>query len=192
MQSISDTSPSLAPAERGWLRHLGDLWRADPKGMSIDLLRVGMGIIWLLNLIFVVDPANRFFPTFADTALSFAPTSLGGPGVADFIAAHATPFAWITAALTVYLAVAFVLGFTTRFACIVGGISSILLLVTQFLSTFLFPGGTDVGPHPLYLLIYLILFTGGAGKYVAVDHWIWATGRAKFPRLSRWLAAPPQ
>jgi uncharacterized membrane protein YphA (DoxX/SURF4 family) len=159
--------------------------------MSIDLLRVGMGVVWILNMVFILAPANLFFPTFQDIALSFAPTSLGGPGVANFVAANATLFAWITALLTAYLAVAFVLGVTTRLVCIVGGAASIIFLATQFISTFQVPGGSNVGPHPLYLLIYLILFTGGAGKYVSVDHWIWATGRARFPRLSRWLAGPP-
>lgn len=185
-------SPSAEPSGRTWYGHLRDLWRSDPKGMSIDLLRVGVGLVWVLNLIFIVDPANQFFPTFRGTVLSFAPTSLGGPNVANFVAAHATAFAWMTALLTVYLAIAFVLGVTTRLACIVGGVAFVIFLATQFLSTFQIPGGTDVGPHPLYLLIYLILFAGGAGKYVAVDHWIWATGRARFSRLSRWLAAPRQ
>ncbi len=185
-------SPSAAPARRTWYRHLRDLWRSDPKGMSIDLLRVGVGLVWVLNPIFVVDPANQFFPTFRETVLSLAPTSLGGPSVANLVATNATAFAWITALLTVYLAIAFVLGVTTRLACIVGGVASIIFLATQFLSTFQIPGGTDVGPHPLYLLIYLILFTGGAGKYVAVDHWIWLTGRGRFSRLSRWLTAPRQ
>jgi uncharacterized membrane protein YphA (DoxX/SURF4 family) len=185
-------SASVAPARRTGFRRLRELWTIDPKWMSIDLLRVGVGLVWVLNLVFIVDPANQFFSTFQDTALSFASTSFGGPGVADFVAANATVFAWVTAALTGYLAVAFVLGVTTRLACGVGGAASIAFLLTQFLSTFLIPGGTDVGPHPLYLLIYLILFTGGAGKYLAVDHWVWATGHARFPRLSRWLAAPRQ
>ncbi len=185
-------SRSAEPSGRTWYGHLRDLWQSDPKGMSIDLLRVGVGLVWVLNMIFIVDPANQFFPTFRETVLSFAPTSLGGPSVANFVAAHATAFAWMTALLTAYLAIAFVLGVTTRLACIVGGAASVIFLATQFLSTFQIPGGTDVGPHPLYLLIYLILFTGGAGKYVAVDHWIWATGRARFSRLSRWLAAPRQ
>lgn len=184
-------SSSVAPSGRAWVDRLRDLWRSDPRGMSIDLLRVGMGAIWILNMIFILDPANQFFPTFRDTALSFAPTSLGGPGVAAFVGANATLFAWITAGLTAYLATAFVLGVTTRLACIVGAAASLIFLVTQFVSTFQIPGGTNVGPHPLYLLIYLILFAGGAGKYVAIDHWVWVTGRARFPRLSRWLAAPP-
>lgn len=153
--------------------------------MSIDLLRVGIGLVWVLNITFIVDPSNEFFPTFHDVALSFAPTSLGGTGVADFVGAHATVFAWITAALTANLAAAFVLGVTTRFACLVGGVSSLLLLLTQWASTFAIPGGTDVGRHPLYLLIYLILFVGGAGKHVAVDHWVWLSGRH-----SRTVTAP--
>jgi uncharacterized membrane protein YphA (DoxX/SURF4 family) len=181
----SDPSP-------GWLARLRGLWKADPKGMSIDLLRVGMGIIWALNTIFILDPANRYFSTFHGVALSFAPTSLGGPAVANFVASNWFLFAWIIAILTVYLAVAFLLGITTRLACVVGGIASIALLATQFFSTFQTPGGTDVGPHPLYLLIYLVLFVGGAGRYLAIDHWIWETGRARRPRLARWLAAPPK
>ncbi len=178
------------PPPRGLLRRLADLWYHDPKGMAIDLLRAGVGFVWVLNLLFIVDPSNQFFPTFQDVALSFAPTSIGGPGIADFVAAHAAAFVWITAILTGYLAVAFVLGITTRLACIVGGIASVVFLATQFLSTFQIPGGTDVGPHPLYLLIYLVLYAGGAGRYLAVDHWIWISGHARFPRFSRWVAAP--
>ncbi len=185
-------SAARSVGARSWSRHLLDLWQSDPKGMSIDLLRVGVGFVWVLNLIFVVDPANQFFSTFKDVALSFAPTSLGGPGVASFVAANATLFAWITALLTAYLAIAFVFGLTTRLACLVGGAASIAFLLTQFLSTFQIPGGTDVGPHPLYLLIYVVLFTGAAGKYLAIDHWVWMTGHVKYPRLSRWLAAPRQ
>ena len=147
-----------------------------------------MGVVWALNMIFILDPANQFFPTFRSTAVSFAPTSLGGPGVADFVAAHALVFAWVTAILTAYLAVAFLLGVTTRLACLVGGVASVVFLVTQFVSTFQVPGGTDVGPHPLYLLIYLILFVGGAGRYLSVDQRIVKSARARFPRLSLWLS----
>lgn len=192
----SNTSETLGDPGRSYARPLtrgvAQLWAQDPKGMAIDLLRVGVGFVWVLNLIFVVDPTNQFFGTFQDVALSFAPTSLGGPGVANFVAANAPTFAWLIAILTAYLAIAFVFGVTTRLACIVGGTASVGFLLTQFLSTFQTPGGTDVGPHPLYLLIYLVLFAGAAGRYFAVDHWIWLTGHAKFPRLSRWLAAPRQ
>lgn len=149
-----------------------------------------MGVIWGLNMVFVLEPSNQFFPTFRATAASFAPTSLGGPGVADFVAAHALVFAWVTAVLTAYLAVAFVLGLTTRLACLVGGVASLVFLATQFVSTFQVPGGTDVGPHPLYLLIYLILFVGGVGRYLSVDQRIVQRTRARFPRLSFWLAVP--
>lgn len=176
----------------GWFERLRELWRNDPKGMSLDLLRVGLGLIWCLNLVFVVDPTNQYFATFQDVALAYGPSTLGGPGVANFVATNATFFAWVIAALTVYLAVALVLGATTRLACIIGGIASILFLVTQFVTTFAIPGGTDVGPHPIYLLIYLVLFAGGAGRYLAIDGWIWTTGKARFPRLARWLASPRQ
>lgn len=173
-----------------WYEEVRNLWREDPRGMSVDLLRVGLGLIWCLNLLFVISPGNQFFPTFRDVVISFAPTSLGGPGFANFVAIHATFFAWVTALLTGYLALAFVLGLTTRLACIVGSVASILFLVTQFLSTFAFPGGTDVGPHPLYLLIYIVLFVGGAGRYLAMDHGLWIPAHSRFPRLARWLASP--
>lgn len=150
-----------------------------------------MGLIWSLNMVFILVPANQYFSTFQSVALSFAPTSLGGPAVANFVAANWLLFSWLTVVLTAYLAVAFLLGVTTRFACLVGTLASSALLATQFLSTFQAPGGTDVGPHPLYLLIYLVLFIGGAGRYLAIDHWIWVTGRARRPRLGRWLASPP-
>ena len=187
--------PSIAADvshEQGGLARLRESWQSDRRGVSIDLLRVGMGLVWALNMIFILAPSNQFFPTFQSVALSFAPTSLGGPAVADFVAAHWFVFAWITAVLTAYLAIAFLLGLTTRLACIVGAAASIVFLGTQFFSTFQTPGGTDVGPHPLYLLIYLVLFIGGAGKYFAIDRWIWATGRARGPRLARWIATPPK
>jgi uncharacterized membrane protein YphA (DoxX/SURF4 family) len=166
------------------------LWRSDPGGMAIDLLRVGVGLVWVVNMLFILDPGNQFFATFQDVAVSYAGTTVGGPGIADFVAGHAAVFAWLTAVLSAYLAVAFVLGFTTRLACLLGALASVAFFVTQFLTTFQIPGGTDVGAHPLYLLIYLVLFAGGAGRYLAVDNRVWATGRARFPRLARWIATP--
>jgi uncharacterized membrane protein YphA (DoxX/SURF4 family) len=174
------------------LAFLRRLWQQKPELMSIELLRVGMGVIWVLNLVFVLAPENQFFGTFQDAALSFAPTSLTGPGAAQFVAQYPAFFAWVVAVGTLYLAVAFLLGITTRLACIVGFLFSVAFLITQVGSTFVIPGGTDVGPHPLYLLMYVVLFLGGAGRLLAVDHWIWATGRARLPRLSRWLAAPSE
>ena len=166
-------------------------WRSNPKGVAVDLLRVGIGIVWALNLIFILAPSNQFFSGFRQTASGFANSSLGGPGLANLAASYPAVFAWGVALLTGYLAVAFLSGTTTRLACIVGGIASSLFIVTQFYSTFALDGtGTDVGPHPLYILIYLILFLGGAGQYFAFDHWVWASGHARFPRLSRWIASP--
>lgn len=167
------------------------LWRRDPKGMSLDLLRVGMGLIWALNLTFIVAPSNQFFSGFQGVASGFDQSTLGGPGFANFVATYPYVFAWVIAIVTGYLAVAFLAGVTTRFACFVGTVASIAFLLTQFYQTFALNGtGTDVGPHPLYLLVYLILFAGGAGQYFAFDHWVWASGNARFPRLSRWIASP--
>jgi uncharacterized membrane protein YphA (DoxX/SURF4 family) len=131
-----------------------------------------MGLVWSLNLLFIVNPQNAYFSTFSATAQSFASTSLGGPGFAAFVAQNGTVFAWAIAVLTAYLAVAFLLGFSTRIACVVGAVASVFFLVTQVGSTFFFPGGTDVGPHPLYLLVYAVLLIGGAGGTLSVDRWL--------------------
>ncbi|MCI4352617.1 MAG: hypothetical protein L3K14_04435 [Thermoplasmata archaeon] len=139
---------------------------------AIDLLRIGAGIVWLLNLIFIVNPQNQFWSKFSTTALSYAPTTLGGPGLAQYVAAHSTFFAWSIALFTGYMAVALLLGFTTRIACFTGSFFSAVLLATQFGTTYLFPGGTDVGAHPLYLLVYGVLVVGGAGRSLSADLWL--------------------
>ncbi|MFI5418747.1 MAG: hypothetical protein ACHQ2Y_07640 [Candidatus Lutacidiplasmatales archaeon] len=150
---------------------------------SMDILRLGMGVVWLFNLLFIIDPQNSYFGSFADTARSYAPSTFGGPGLADYVAAHATFFAWSIALTTGYLAIAFLLGLTTRLACFVGSLFSAVLFATQVGSTFVFPGGTDVGPHPLYILIYGVFLVGGAGRHFAVDPWLRRT-------LAAWWEAP--
>jgi hypothetical protein len=157
--------------------------------LTIELLRIGVGLVWAMNFVFIVAPANNFFGGFSQVALSFAPTSLGGPTLAQFVASHATVFAWVVALLTGYLMVAFTFGLTTRWACLLGGIFSAVLLGTQVGNTFLFPGGTDVGEHPLYLLIYIVLVFGGAGQTLSADHWISALLARR--RASRAVQARP-
>ncbi|HYK93385.1 MAG TPA: hypothetical protein VEY07_05010 [Thermoplasmata archaeon] len=180
----------MTDARRPLLERIRSIWATAPQAAAVELLRVGLGCVWALNLVFVLAPSNQFFSTFADTALSFEPTTLGGPGVADFVAANAVVFSAAIAGTTAYLAVALLLGATTRLACWIGIAFSSVLLLTQVGSTFLIPGGTDVGPHPLYLLIYLVLILGRAGRYFAFDHWMWERGHVRFPRLSRWVASP--
>ncbi|MCI4317023.1 MAG: DoxX family protein [Thermoplasmata archaeon] len=146
----------------------------------IEILRIGLGFVWLLNLVFIIDPRNHFWSSFSSTALSFAPTTIGGPGLAQFVSAHPLFFSWSIALITVYLTFALLLGITTRLACFAGAFFSAVLIATQFGSTFLFPGGTDVGAHPLYILIYATLVIGGAGKGLSVDQWLrdaWAVRR---------------
>lgn len=140
--------------------------------LTVELLRIGVGVIWAVNFVFIVAPANDYFGNFRQTALSFAPSTLGGPTLARFVGDHAAVFGWVVALLTGYLAVAFTMGLTTKWACLFGGIFSAVLLGTQVGSTFVFPGGTDVGEHPLYLLVYTVLIFGGAGQSLSVDHWI--------------------
>lgn len=123
-------------------------------------------------------------------ASSYGPTTLGGPGFANLVAANPTFFSWLIALATAYLAFAFLVGFTTRLACVVGFVASTAFLLTQWTATFRFPGGTDVGAHPLYLAIYVALFVGGAGRFWSLDAWIWRTGRARLQRLATWIATP--
>lgn len=165
-------------------------WAADSKGVTLDLLRVGIGIIWALDLIFILDPANQYFPTFNSVALGYGSQTLGGAGIDNFVAANSVVFAWLIAVGTTYLALAFLFGITTRLACLVGIIMSAFFFWTQFLMTFMIPGGTDVGAHPLYILIYLVLIAGGAGRYFAIDEHLWDTRLARFPALLRFFATP--
>ena len=138
--------------------------------LAIEVLRVGVGIVWLMNFVFIVAPANNYFGNFAAVVLSLGPTSIGGSGLEQFVAANAAIFAWLVAIVTGYLAFAFILGLTTRWACIIGGIFSAVIIGAQLGSMFAFPGGTDVGEHPLYLVIYVALVLGGAGAAYSLDH----------------------
>jgi hypothetical protein len=146
--------------------------RLSPERRAILALRVGLGVVWAANLVFIAAPQNQFFPTFGSTASGFAPTSLGGGAFAQFIASQPTAFALLIAATTAYLAVAFLTGFTLRLAVVVGVAFNMALLLTQFGSTFFFPGGTDIGPQPLYLLLYLGLALGDASRYYSIDAWL--------------------
>ncbi len=159
---------------------------------GLDVLRILLGVIWAANLLFIIVPSADYWSTFADVASSYGPTTLGGPGLANYVAANPVFFAWLITSATAYLAVAFLLGFTTRLACVVGFVASVVFFLTQWDTTFAFPGGTDVGAHPLYMACYVALFVGGAGRFWAVDAWIWKTGRARAARIARWIATPYQ
>lgn len=149
-----------------------------------------MGAIWAANLLFILLPSADYWGSFSDVAASFGSTTLGGPGFANYVAANPTFFAWFIAIATAYLAFAFLFGFTTRLACVVGFVASVAFLLTQWTATFAFPGGTDVGAHPLYLAIYVALYVGGAGRFWSLDSWIWRTGRSRADWLARWIATP--
>jgi hypothetical protein len=146
-------------------------------GRSLTVLRIGVGLVWSLNFLYVIDPANLFFPTFSATALGFGGSALGGALLPAFVADHASVFAVLVAAGTGYLALAFLLGATTRIACVVGAVFNAFLLVTQVGGLLTIPGGTDIGPQPLYLLVYAALFVGAGLDALSIDRW-WATTRA--------------
>jgi hypothetical protein len=153
---------------------------------GITVLRVGLGIIWSLNLLYILDPANQFFPTFTRTASSFGSSTLGGPSLPSFVARFPLPFELLIAGSTAYLAVALTAGITTRLACLVGAVFNVVLLLTQFATITTFPGSTDVGPQPLYLVMYLAVFLGSpTGDF----SWTrWATG---IPRTRPESSATP-
>jgi uncharacterized membrane protein YphA (DoxX/SURF4 family) len=139
---------------------------------AMAALRIGLGIIWALNLLFILDPANDFFPTFAATAGSFGPSTLGGPSLPTFVADHPMIFAGFTAGTTAYLAFAFLSGWTTRIACLIGLVFNALLLATQYGQVVVIPGGTDVGPQPIYLLIYVTLLLAGPSSMWSLEAWV--------------------
>ncbi|HZY91221.1 MAG TPA: hypothetical protein VFG07_00385 [Thermoplasmata archaeon] len=162
----------------------------DRAWRGLDVLRILMGIIWAANLLFILLPAAGYWGTFADVAAGYGPSSLIGPGFPDYVAANPVVFSWLIAVATGYLAFAFLVGCTTRLACVVGFVASVAFLVTQWNTTFAFPGGTDVGAHPLYLAVYVALFVGGAGRFWSLDSWIWRSGKARLTWLSKWIATP--
>jgi len=152
-------------------------------------LRLGIGVIWTLNLVYVLLPANSFFPAFADTASSFGPTTLSGPGIATYVASHSGFFSVGVAVVTAYLAAAFLLGASTKVACLVGAGFNVTLLVTQFGQIAMIPGATDVGPQPLYLAIYVALFLSAGIEPLSMDRWF---ARARLAASRRYeLTAEP-
>jgi hypothetical protein len=175
------TAPNAEPAR-------SDPGRSAHRGLVA--LRLAIGVVWSLNLIFIFDPKNQFFSTFASTASSYASVSLGGSGFPIFVAAYPTLFSFLIAGITLYLAIAFLFGITTRVACVVGAGFALALLCSQWGATFLIPGGTDVGPMPIYLAVYFALAVGHAERYFSVDAlaiegrlgWRnWFTARAALP-----------
>jgi hypothetical protein len=129
---------------------------------ALASLRLGLGVIWALNLLYIVDPRNRFLTTFAPTVQTATSPVAGGPEFVAFVSAEPIAFALATAALTAFLAVAFLAGVAVRAACLAGGAFNAALLWLQLGSLLAVPGGTDVGPHPLYLVAYAALWIASA------------------------------
>jgi hypothetical protein len=151
------------------------------KSRMIELLRIGLGFVWVANFWFIIYPPNDYFGNFPTVARSLAPVSFGGPGFLDYVAAHPLFFSWAVALATGYLAVAFTLGITTRIACFFASFFSAVLFAIQIGSIFVYPGGTDVGEHPVFILVSGVLLVGGAGQSLSLDAWIrsaWSRMRA--------------
>ncbi len=150
--------------------------------VAFDVLRWSIGAVWAVNSVFVLDPANRFSQTFPATAASFGPTTFGGGEFAALVAANSAIFSLMIAAVTVYLAVAFLSGTTVRAACVVGFCFNLVLLLTQVGSVAVMPVGTDVGPQPLYLAIDGTLLLGM--ETPALPRW-WGSGLVSSLRRPR-------
>lgn len=166
----------------------------DRAGRGLEVLRILLGVIWASNLLFIFLPASaaNYFNTtfFASTAYSYGPSSVIGFGFPSYVAEHPMFFMWLIAIGSVYLAVAFLLGITTRLACVVGLVASLFFLLTQWNSIFVWGWGTDVGAHPLYLAIYAALLVGGAGRYWALDPWLWKSGLARPSWIAKLVVTP--
>ena len=185
--ATSRVSPPAEDArEKAMVAPLSERPRRPPRRM-IEYLRIGLGLVWFANFFFIVYPPNNYFGEFSAIARSFAPVSFGGPGFPDYVAAHPLFFSWLIALVTGYLAVAFTFGLTTRTACFVGSFLSATLFAIQIGSIFVFPGGTDVGEHPLFILISAVLLVGGAGSTLSLDEWVrsaWARHLASRPTVT--------
>jgi uncharacterized membrane protein YphA (DoxX/SURF4 family) len=168
--SPSEPPPPAAPSRRA------------SNGMLA--LRVALGVIWSINLIYIFDPANLYWSGFQSSAASYAGETLGGGGFATFVAANPSIFAIVIAAVTVYLAIAFLLGLTTRLACVVGFGFTFALFVTQWAQISTFPGSTDVGTQPLYLAMFVALFIGFEAPRLSIDGLFadWSARRARSTR----------
>ena len=136
---------------------------------AIELLRIALGGIWAVNLLFIVYPAADYWATFSTLVQSSVGGSSGAGTISGLVLDDPLLFAWAVAGVTVYLAVAFLLGIGTKIACVIGAVFSAALFGLGLGSTFAFPGGTDVGPHPVYLAAYAALYLGDAGTSFAVN-----------------------
>ena len=81
---------------------------------AVEVLRIGLGVVWAANLTFILFPSSNYWGSFAAVAASYGPTTPGGSGFAQFVSAYPSVFAGLIALVTAYLAVAFLTGFTTR------------------------------------------------------------------------------
>jgi uncharacterized membrane protein YphA (DoxX/SURF4 family) len=162
----------------------------DRAQRGLELLRIGIGLVWAVNLMFIFLPSAQYWSTFAAVAQGYGAYTPGGAGFANYVSANSTFFAVLIAVASTYLAFAFLTGFTTRLACVVGFAASVVFLWTQWGQTYSFPGATDVGAHPLYLVIYVAMFVGGAGRLWSVDGWVWRHGRNLRPKVGHWVATP--
>lgn len=145
-----------------------------PRGNAargVELLRVGIGLVWGASLVFLALPSTGYW--------------------ASLVAAHSVFFAWVIALTTAYLAAAFLLGVTTRLACVVGAALSVAYFATQFGTTFAFLGATGIGPQPLYLAIYAAIWVGGAGRFWSIDGSLWKRGWGDRVPQARWFASLP-
>ena len=136
---------------------------------AILVLRVTLGLIWTGNLFFVLLPSNDFFGGFGSAVTGLGGGSLVGPELVTIAVQYSPITSIVVAGTTGYLALAFLLGASTRLACLIGIVFSGVLLVLQWGSTFVFPGGTDVGPHPLYIAASLALLIGRAESRYSLD-----------------------
>jgi hypothetical protein len=124
------------------------------------LLRLGIGAVWAANCFYILDPANRFFSSFSGVAASFGSSSAGGPGFANFVSQFPYVFSILIAASTFVLAFSFLSDVGVRVACVAGAVFNMALLVTQWGQLATIPGGTDIGPQPIYLMVYAVVWVG--------------------------------
>ena len=159
---------------------------------GIGLLRIGFGLVWAVNAYFKWQPAFRDnFTSYLDKA---------GEGQAPIVqgwitfwenVVHVNPhlFAVTVACIETGLAIGLIFGLLSNLTDVVGVIQALLIWSTAegFGGPYQ-PGSTDIGTAIIYGLVFVGLFFGRAGLYLALDPYV----KPKLGRLSFLAAGQPK
>jgi thiosulfate dehydrogenase (quinone) large subunit len=164
-------------------------FRTTPRMKTIALLRIAFGVIW------AVDASLKWLPSFAQHTLlnTLQDASADQPALVhawieawtQFVAIDPAAFGTLVALAETAIAVGLLSGTVTNAVCAAGGVLSLVIWSTA--EGFGGPyghGTTDVGASLVYVLVFGLLATTGAGGVWGVDRWL----RPRLGALS-WLSS---